>query len=877
MTPQSSIAHYRILSKLGHGGMGEVWRATDTKLNRDVAIKILPEALAADSDRMARFAREAQVLASLNHPNIAAIYGVEERALVMELVEGLTLAERIDAGAIPLEEALPIAKQIAEALEYAHELGVVHRDLKPANIKITPAGRVKVLDFGLAKALSSDGVGPDSFSSPTLTMQATAAGTIMGTAAYMAPEQARGQSVDRRADIWAFGVVLHEMTTGRGLFACPTISDTLAAVLKTEPDLAAVPAAVRFLVERCVRKDLRRRWQSIGDVRLVLEEGPPPAAMAEPRRSAIPWAVAGVLGIIAAAALWAPWRNPRSPANSPARLSVDLGPDAIIGVSTTAAISPDGTRLVFSVRGHDGKLMIATRLLNQAQTTTIAGTENGRDAVFSSDGRDIAFYADGSWKRLSLQGGAPVNVSNAPFGSGAAFSDDGSLVFPYERAGPLFRVPAGGGQSKPLTKLANGGTHRWPQVLPGGQTVLYTASANLAGFDAANIEVASWKTGETKVLIRGGYFGRYLPSGHIVYVHQGVLFGVAFDPVRLEIRGAPVALVDDVACNPTWGSAQFDFSQNGTLIYTAGKAAPSQWPIVWLDSTGKTQPMIQSPGAYHFPNFSRDGLRLTIQGGAEGDLFIHDLRRSATMRLTSTGGAGTVWTPDGRYIVLGTTGAHGFGLALIRSDGASAPQTLFESKTLTVPWSISPDGKHLAYHVLDADTQGDLWTAALDTSNPAQPKLGAPEPFLRTTATELAPVFSPDGRWIAYRSNESGTNEIYVRPYPGPGGKALISTGGALYALWSRQRHELFYETGDYRIMVVDYTVEGDTFVPGKPRLWSDYRLPYPGVLNLALHPDGKRFAVFEAPPSAEGEKGSVHVTFLLNFFDELRRRVPVR
>jgi serine/threonine-protein kinase len=880
MSPQSSIAHYRIVSKLGEGGMGEVWRATDTKLGRDVAIKILPEVFAHDTDRMARFEREAKVLASLNHPNIATIHGVEERALVMELVEGPTLADRIALGPISVDEVLPIAKQIAEALEYAHEKGIIHRDLKPANIKITPEGRVKVLDFGLAKALSSESApSGDVMASPTLTMRATMTGAIMGTAAYMSPEQARGQTVDKRSDIWAFGVVLHEMVTGRQLFAGATISDTLASVLKTDPDLAAIPAALRPIVERCLRKEPRRRWRDIGDIRLAFEEGVLAEPVAMRRRSVLPWALVGALAVIAIAAPWLVWRAARPPDRPLLRLSVDLGPDALTGTDTTVAISPDGTRLVFPMRGPDGKQMLATRLLDQTQTALLPGTENGRHHTFSPDGRDIAFFSDSSWKKVSIAGGAPVRLAGAPFGYGAVLGEDGSLIVSRDRSGPLYRT-APGGSLQPLTKLANGETtYRWPQILPGGQTIVFTGSASVAGFDGANIEATSLKTGGTRILVHGGYYGRYLPSGHLVYLQQGRLYGVSFDAARLEVRGTPVQLLDDVASNPTTGSGQLDFSaaSSGILVYTSGKATGQYWQPVWLDRSGKTQPLLATRGAYFGPHFSPDGTRLAFQASTSNgaDVFVYDWQRNATMRLSSTGETNmALWTPDGTRITFGTFGSSGYSISWMRSDGEDS-QRLLPTPYNAVPWSFSPDGKRLAHHLTDPETSGDLWTVPIDTSDPAHPKAGKPEPFLRTPATEIVPEFSPDGHWIAYRSNESGVNEIYVRPFPGPGAKSQISVDGGLYGIWSKIAQELFYETADYRIMVVDYTVNGDTFVPGKPRLWTDRTLFYPGILNLALHPDGKRFATFEGPDSAAGGKGSVHVTFLLNFFDELRRRLP--
>src|SRR5215831_4349798 len=619
MGPQSSIAHFRITAKLGEGGMGVVYRATDTKLSRDVAIKVLPERFAHDSGRMTRFQREAQVLASLNHPNIGAIYGVEERALVTELVEGPTLAERIARGALPMEDALSIARQIAEALEYAHERGIVHRDLKPANIKVTMEGRVKVLDFGLAKAMSSDAESLDPMT-PTLTMRDTLAGAIMGTAAYMSPEQARGQPVDRRADIWAFGVVLYEMLAGRALFGGTTISDTLASVLKTEPDLAAVRARFRPIVERCLRKDPRQRWRDIGDVRVALEQGVSTAPVAESRRTVLPWVLAGGLAIatIISIALWAPWRDKR-PASPPLmRLSVDLGPDALVGTTHTAAISPDGTRLVFPSRGPDGKQQLATRLLEQTQATVLPGTENGMDPIFSPDGREIGFYSNGSWKKIPAQGGAPVTLGGALFAFGATFGEDGSIILPINGASPLFRLPAPGATAKRITELTKGETtHYWPQILAGGQAVLFTASASLVNRETSDIEALSFRTGEKKILVRGGYYGRYLPSGHLVYMHQGVLYAVAFDADRPEVHGDPVVLLEDVACNPSTGSAQFDFSTTGTLVYTPGKATQT-WPIVWLDDSGNTQPLLSTPGVYSGPRFSPDGRQLAVHGITSG-------------------------------------------------------------------------------------------------------------------------------------------------------------------------------------------------------------------------------------------------------------------
>jgi serine/threonine-protein kinase len=878
MSPQQSIAHYRIISKLGEGGMGEVWRATDTKLSRDVAIKVLPATFAADSDRLARFAREAQVLASLNHPNIAAIYGVEERALVMELVDGPTLADRIARGPIPLDEAVPIARQIAEALEYAHERGVIHRDLKPANIKIAPEGRAKVLDFGLAKAISSkpSQLEAGATISPTLTMQASQVGIILGTAAYMSPEQARGQEADRRSDIWAFGVVLYEMLTGRQLFSGQSVSDTLAEVLKGDLDLSAAPMAVRLVVERCLRREPQRRWQAIGDARIALEEGPPiaaaPAPVAAMRRSAIPWITVAALAVIAGGALNGWWRARLI--NQPLiRLSVDLGPEAMPGLNLTAAISPDGRRLVFPARGPDGKQQLATRLLDQAFTTLLPGTESGHDPFFSPDSQWIGFISGRQIKRVSVQGGTAALVSSGLFIFGGSWAEDGSIIVPVSATAPLTRIPFGGATPQELTKLGPGdSTHRWPQILPGGDAVLFTASSSTAGIENANIEAMSLKHSVMKLVQRGGYYGRYLPSGHLVYMRQGVLYGVRFDLERLEPRGSPVPLLDDLAANPLTGGGQFDFSNSGTFVYAAGKSAAPAWRLAWLDSSGNMKPLSAPPGAYTSPRFSPDGRKVAYLDSG-GDIQIYDLARDTTARLTFTGGIIVFcWAPDGRHILSGS----GTGLQWIRSDGSGGPQRLLDNLNSPRPWSISGDGRFAAYYDRSSDTGFDIWTFALDLRDPDHPKAGKPEPFLRTAADEMIPIFSHDGRWIAYRSIEAGSPELYVRPFPATGGgRWQISSGGGLYPRWSPSGHELLYETIDNRIMAVEYTVDAGSFIAGRRRVWSEKPLFYTGSSNFDLAPDGKRLVVFSPIEAAAGEKGSVHVTMLLNFFDEVRRKLP--
>jgi serine/threonine-protein kinase len=893
MSAPSSIAHYRITSKLGEGGMGAVYRATDTKLNREVAVKFLPDLLAADPDRFARFTREAQVLASLNHPNIAAIYGVEENALILELVEGPTLAERIALGPIPLEEALPIAVQVAEALEYAHEKGIVHRDLKPANVKVTPEGRVKVLDFGLAKAFAVDSTPGNPASSPTLTMRATAAGIILGTPAYMSPEQAKGKPVDRRADIWAFGILLAEMLTGRCMYPGETTSEVLAAVIMKEPEIPeSIPPQVRALLRRCLEKDPRFRLQAIGEARILLArpseapEAPRPEAAG--RQGASWWALAAAVAVIVTLAFFL-WRAGRSVDEPMERLSVDLGPDAVEGYFTTAAISPDGTRIVFPVRSAGNVTMLATRLLDQPRPAILPGTANAGEPFFSPDGRWIGFSADQKLKKVSVDGGAAAPLCDAPNMRGAAWSTDGNIYAALDLKN-LSRVSAAGGAPQPVARLAESSphaqhSHRWPQILPGEEALLVTAGANLTvgAWDDASIEVFSLKTGQFKIVQQGGYYGRYLPSGHLIYVHQGTLFAVRFSLARLETQGMPVPILDDVAGANTNGAGQLDISQapagHGTLIYLSGKNVGEAPPAVWLDSAGSKKPLWAAPpGPLLSPRLSPDGSRLAVS--VNRNIWVYDPQRGSTLRLSfdPATDAYPVWTPDGKHIVYNSR-AGGGGLWWVRSDGSDQPQLLYEPKTGTaIPGSFSPDSRRLAFHQAGAETGRDIWTLPLDLSDPDHPKAGNPELFLATPGDDVEPAFSPDGHWLAYTSTEAGAYQVYVRPFPptARSGKWQISTGGGRFPIWSRTFKELFYAAhSPARIMVVSYTA-GDTFSPGAPREWSDTAIQFTDHYPpLDLAPDGKRFVVFLAPESVGGGSGTVHVNFLLNFFDELKRRAP--
>jgi Tol biopolymer transport system component len=863
--PGEKLGPYEILASIGKGGMGEVYRARDMRLGRVVAIKVSRE------EFTERFTREARSIAALNHTNICHLYDVGPNYLVMEYVEGETLS-----GPVELHEAMRLIGQLIDGIEAAHEKNIIHRDLKPSNIKITLEGVVKILDFGLAKATDPEADGNPQ-ESPTQTVGATKAGTILGTAAYMAPEQARGKAADKRSDIWSFGVVVYELLTGRRAFEGESVVETLGAVMKSQPDWTPIPARMQRLLHGCLEKDSRKRLQAIGDARLVLEDIPAaPAGIPVPSRLrfGFGWVTAGLMAIIAASGWWIAWRATRPVAHPLMNLSVDLGPDAVLGGNARVAVilSPDGTRLVYRSRGG-----LSTRLLDQSKSTLLSGTQGGADPFFSPDGQWVGFFADGKLKKISVQGGAAVTLCDVANPHGESWGEGGNIVFaPSPRSG-LLRVSETGGRPQSLTQFdqqKGETTHRFPQVLPGGNSVLFTAASS--SFEEATVEVVSLKTGQRKTLQRDGFFGRYLPSGHLVYIHQGTLFAAPMDLDKLAVTGPALPLLQDVATNALEGAAQFDISRApsgpGSFVYVSGSTANKGWSIAWLDGTSKTQPLKAIPAAYVTPSLSPDGKRLAFS--LNNDISIYDLQRDTPSRLSFTQNANNypVWTPDGRGIVYRSFSGGSVGnLYWVRSDGAAAAVRLTESKYDQTPYSFSPDGKRLAFVEQGGATLSDIWTLSIDWSDPEHPKAGQPEVFLRTPATETAPAFSPDGKWVAYMAGQ----EVYVRPFPAnpSGGKWQISSGGGNnYPIWSRNGRELFYQGPD-GIMVVSYTAKGATFFPDKPLLWSGHRLYVNPGKNYDLAPDGKRFVVLE-PPEGE-QKPETHVNLLLNFFDEVRRRVP--
>ncbi len=906
LTSGTKIGPYEVASLLGVGGMGEVYRSRDSKLGREVALKVLPTSVAVDADRLARFSREAKVLAALNHPNIAAIYGLEDsgstHALVMELVEGPTLADRIAAGPIRADEALPIAKQICEALEYAHDRGIVHRDLKPANIKVTPQDNVKVLDFGLAKALENDISPVDIGSSPTMSRMATQAGMILGTAAYMSPEQARGKPADRRADIWAFGCLLYEMLTGKMAFSGETVSDTLAAIIKEQPDYSLLPAntsiRIRVLIQRCLQKDPRQRLQAIGDARIVIEEvlsgAPDPTAaqqqtiLAPPQLPAwkrfLPWALAAAL-LIALLALKQP-ANPSS--HKPIELSfyLPVGQRLAADNGTAFAISPDGSRIAY-VTDEPGSTVgqLYVRELDQPTPVLLATLENVGGAAapfFSPDGQWIGFFGEGKLKKVSVRGGAPIALANVSGYRGGAWGEDDTIIFPTKFTSPLYRLPASGGTPQEVTHLNAARaetTHRWPQLLPGGKTVLFTASSNNNFFGQATVQAASIATGEATVLVENASFGRYLPGGYLAYCSQGTLFVVPFDPKSLKLTGTAVPIIQGIDFDISNGGVLFSSADNGIAVYMAGSTSKQNLNLVMLNRKGEPQTLLKSEPDATSPRLSPDGKKVAFEK-AVGGIWIHDTVRGTTTPLPLKSGSANfpIWTPDGQYLTYSYTAASRMGVGehiySRRADGAGEEVQLTpEGSQSSYPSSWSPDGKTLAFLRLSQIDGAccDAYTMSItDDGKQHEPQLVAD--VSRGKSSSLAePVFSPDGHWIAFSSADSGPPQVYVVPYPQSGGKWQISTDGGAEPRWSKTSHELFYAKGQ-QIFAVSYSVDKNSFVASKPQPLFDgiaMRFPYTA---FDVSADGQHFVAFQFEGGKKLERTEPVV--VVNWLDEVRRQV---
>jgi Tol biopolymer transport system component len=868
LTPGSKLGPYEILSLLGSGGMGEVYRARDTKLKREVAVKVLPEIFATDGARKLRFEREAELLASLNHPNIAHLYGLEDagamHALIMELVNGATLAERIAQGPMALEEAGVLAKQIADGLEYAHDRGIIHRDLKPANIKVTPDGQTKILDFGLAKALAGDSAEGDIATSPTISVAATTAGVLLGTAGYMSPEQAKGKSVDRRADIWAFGCVLYEMLTGMPAFDGETITDKLASVVRGEPDLSRLPKKspqrIRELVQRCLIKDPKQRLQAIGEARIALdqwlshpeEENPATVGAAAMSKKWI-W----ILGVVASTttllAITFGWtyRNRAPTAGRVVRAYIRAMPNSNFVVSGTAAagfaLSPDGQQLAYAATISGGKVLLWVRPIDSMKARALEGTDGAGFPFWSPDGRFIGFFAAGKLKKIEASGGGPpLTICDAPQGRGGTWNREGIILLTPGPSLPVYRVSAAGGKPVAVTALDQAKheqSHRWPFFLPDGRHFLYVAGGPFTPKEnpTNTVMVGSIDSKETKPLF-SSYVNAIYASGRLLFLRQNTLMAQPFDVQRLELTGDPVPLADPVFQDESRILGLFSASDNGVLTYVEGAGAADR-QLTWFDRKGTKLGELMGPDAYTDAQISPDGKKVffTIESPAS-DIWTYDLARGMKTRMTfaaSTSGAnnGVVVSPDGRRMAY-TSHRNGiFSIFQGTTDGSGKEDLVVDgSSSPAYPNDWSPDGKLLAYYVSVAGVY-EIWMASFANSR-------KPYPFLQSQFSHVGARFSPDGKFVTYFSTESGRPEVYVVPFPGPGGKWQVSTGGGSWPRWGRNGKEIFYLSPDNRIMSVEVKHGSNSFEIGTARALFETRPYRSGGASFDVSPDSQRFLV---------------------------------
>jgi eukaryotic-like serine/threonine-protein kinase len=888
------ISQYEIQEWIGAGGMGEVYRARDVKLDRDVAIKVLPAVLAGSSDRTERLKREAKILATLNHPHIGAIYALEESdgilGLVLELVEGPTLADRLTTGPLAIHDALAMARQTADALEAAHGKGIIHRDLKPANIKVAANGTVKVLDFGLAKAAAER---TDLNTTGRRAVDLTAEGVVLGTASYMSPEQARGLAVDARTDIWAFGCVLYETLTGRRAFQGGTVADCIAAILGREPDWTALPRStppsIVELLRRCLDKDARRRLAHIRDARQVLDSAMAhrsrPAILAAQlasiaRRVPIAAYVGAISVIIVAAGVGV--RAVRQMTAKPQQIEIGLATDEFIPPthSSELAMSPDGTLIAYASMKTMGAMpgMTATlsgggaaadmgdsmpamsmseqiyvRPLTQAHAQPIGGAL-GSAPFFSPDGKWLGFWhaPTGTLRKVALTGGAPIRICSAVSGiAGGTWGPNDTIVFAWF---DLFSVPAAGGTPKLLLKVDDQRGERFyrhPSFLPSGRAVLFTVGmADNYSYDDANIEVLSLGTGEKKILIEGGSSARYSPSGHLIYARGGKLLAVAFDPDKLQVTGRPFPVVDGVFMSANTGMAAFSISSDGRLAYAAGPVERGARLPVWVDRKGRAAALPLPPRSYLHPRLSPDERQLAIEvEGASHDIFTYDFARGALTKMSFDGASHwPLWTPNGRRLTYRSWKTGTMTMWWMPADRSGAPELLTNIGSMQSPESWSPNGTTLAFTQMDDPERGsDIYTLSLDGNR-------IPHALIRTKFSEGSPKFSPDGKWLAYSSNESGRPEVYAMTFPGPGPTTQLSTGGGTDPIWRRDGKELYYRNGDQMMAVAVLRGAATTFA--RPTvLWAGHYLAGvgsscgmsgPTSANYDVTADGERFLMIE-------------------------------
>jgi len=904
-----TIAHYRIVEKIGAGGMGVVYRARDEHLRRDVAVKILPEYFASDPERMARLDREAWLLASLNHPNIAAIHGLEafdgKRFLVMELVEGETLAQKIAKGPLSVDEILNVCRQISEGLEAAHEKGIIHRDLKPANVKITPEGKVKVLDFGLAKAFQDGMTAADATKSPTLTDQMTRPGVILGTAAYMSPEQAKGKPVDKRTDIWAFGCVLYECLTGKRAFQGETITETLASILKDEPDLSPLPpdtpTNVKALIRRCLQKNARNRLHDIADARIEIEEASPAPAekSAVNRRFPLGWILAVGVPLLLAGILIRPliWKSKgSSPAIAPVASIIKLAPGySLDGIRadiefnwpsrTAMAISSDGRFIVYcavndAAPGKERPRLFLRRI-DELEASPIAGTDGGIAPFLSPDDRWVGFWTDRKLKKVPIEGGMPQEICEANAFLGASWGADDRIVFadPTRHFG-LSAVAVSGGKPEILTepdKAREERDHRLPSCLPNTQGILFTIMRE-AGDLNPRVALFNNKTREWKILLYDASDARFVPTGHLVFLRRAVLMAVPFSLSDLKLAGQAVSIRPNImqklnSPGDNSGAGQFSLSKSGSLLYAPGGIIPD-WnnSLAWVDRKGNDEPATSKLAHNYLPRLSPDGKKIVYQTlGTKKEIWICDTSRDMSYPLISEGRSWSpLWTPDGRRVIFGWRGSSlSSGVFTIPSDGSAPKEQLFSCplpERTYVLNSLSPDGTLLAF-VDYGENQTDILLYSFTSQGI---KL-----FMATEHNECFPSFSPDGRWLAYGSDREGPLEVYVSPSSGLGGAVKVSRNGGTEPGWARTGKQMFYRSGA-QMWVVDVQT-GTDFSPGKPRLLFESTKfggsTYQRCWDISL--DDQRFLMVKR--EERPVKPVTEMILIQNWLEELKRLVPVK
>jgi serine/threonine protein kinase len=878
------LGPYEILSPIGAGGMGEVYKARDTRLDRIVAIKVLPTHLAGRAELRERFEREAKTIASLNHPHICTLYDTGHQAdidyLVMEYLEGETLAQRLQKGSLQLDQVLRYAIEIADALDKAHRKGITHRDLKPGNIMLTKSG-AKLLDFGLAKLKQEVAPATPESQLPTMKSAITGEGTILGTLQYMAPEQVEAKEVDARTDIFAFGVVVYEMATGKKAFAGKSQASLMAKILETDPppmtSLAPMtPPALDHVVKRCMEKDPDERWQSAKDIceqlRWISDSGPQsgvtvPAAPEQKSKKHLVWSAAAIAVAIAVIAMAALYLRRTPPPAEKQAIRFTVGPPEkgsfSGGIGSFSSVSPDGTKLVFAADVGSSRSQLWIRSLDSPTARALPGTENASYPFWSPDSRFVAFSAGGKLKKIAISGGPAETLAEVAPTTGT-WSREGVVLFTADD-NRLDRVSESGGNATPVTTIdasrAETG-HRWPQFLPDGKHFLYLAQSSKA--ENNGIYVASLDSKEKKLLLNVGSNPVYVPPGYLLFHRRGTLMAQPFDADRLQLTGEAIPIVEAVAFNPFGSGAAFSASDNGVLAYRGGGGAVPL-NLVWVNRNGTEQPLAAPPHNYTFPRISPDGKRVAtgIEEG-EGQIWLYDISRDALSRLTfeGTSNVDPVWTPDGKRIAFKGKGNLLFWQS---ADGGGSAEELTTGKLdrNNVPSAWSPDGQELAFLEAGGATRS-IWILPL--------KDRTPHVFVASSSfDEAAPSYSPDGRWIVYASNESGRNEIYVRPYPGPGGKWQISTEGGTEPVWNPKGHELFYRDGQ-KMMAVDYMAQ-PTFSAGKPRmLFQGPFTPTPrSASDYDVSRDGQRFLMLKAAEQVPGE-----ISVVLNWTAELKQKVPV-